>query len=534
MANFGSSKSDLNLKYRLGLEHALAQADFLENPNITLVQAFVIFLFLARRHDSPRWIWMMTGLVIRMAQYLGLQRDGADFKHLSPFEIELQRKMWYGCCLLDTRASEDQGTELLITYGSFNTKIPLNINIEDLSPDTKEMPAEREGLTDMTIVRVYFGIDETLRRMIAKGVLDSSTNLENKTAMLNELYQQYEQGYLNLSSDSLAYWVSFTIARIVMSKMTLIVFLPVLFASPNEQITEALRTKLLMSAIEVAEYNHAINAEKATQPWKWICQTYTHWHAIVYLLLDVSRREWSPTVERAWVALHSKWLIPETKTASKVWIPLRKLMTKARKYRDAEIKRLRTDMQAAAILEVEDRKMPLPTSSGPFPKGNVVELFRERWRQLVGLSEAEQTAGNTPFTSGFVGLGHDEASSSPVNFTPDMNIFSSAMFPDPVNQPNNPQSAFSPFEATSTHDNFVSTNTQSPFQTLSNSEPKYNQFSALPTDMITGPNLVPWLWSDSDLTFEMNVGMDMDHFDFNPDLDSGMDWYNWVESAKNL
>lgn len=68
MTNFSSSKSDLNLKYRLGLEHALARADFLNVPNITLVQAFAIFLGLVRRHDSPRFVWMMTGLVIRMAQ----------------------------------------------------------------------------------------------------------------------------------------------------------------------------------------------------------------------------------------------------------------------------------------------------------------------------------------------------------------------------------------------------------------------------------------------------------------------------------
>jgi hypothetical protein len=95
---------------------------------------------------------MMTGLVIRMATYLGLQRDGGDFKHLTPFEVELQRKVWYGCCQLDGRAAEDQGTSLLISYGSYNTKIPLNINVEDLDPDTKEMPVEREGITDMTIV----------------------------------------------------------------------------------------------------------------------------------------------------------------------------------------------------------------------------------------------------------------------------------------------------------------------------------------------------------------------------------------------
>lgn len=120
--NFGSSKSDLNLKYRLGLEHALAEADFLNNPDIILVQALTIFSLLVRRHDSPRFVWMMTGIVIRMAHYLGLQRDGTHFEHLSPFDIEVRRRVWWAVCNLDLRACEDQGTDLMITSDSFSIR----------------------------------------------------------------------------------------------------------------------------------------------------------------------------------------------------------------------------------------------------------------------------------------------------------------------------------------------------------------------------------------------------------------------------
>ena len=137
MINFSASKSELSLRYRLGLEHALAKADFLNFPDIVLIQAFAIFLLLARRHDSPRFVWMMTGLVIRMAQYLGLQRDGAQFKHLTPFEIETRRRVWWAVCILDLRASEDQGTDPAITSGSFDTKMPLNINDVDIDPNSK-------------------------------------------------------------------------------------------------------------------------------------------------------------------------------------------------------------------------------------------------------------------------------------------------------------------------------------------------------------------------------------------------------------
>ena len=312
MTNFGSSKADLSLRYRLGLEHALAKADFLNVPDIVLVQAFALFLTLVRRHDSPRFVWMMTGLVIRMAQYLGLQRDGTHFEHLTPFEIEMRRKVWWIVCMLDVRAAEDQGTDLTITSDSFDTKIPLNINDEDIDPKTKQMPIERDGLTDMSIARINFGVGDIMRQMMASSVRDGVAGLEDQSRLLNEIYQKFDQGYCQYTTESgnIAYWVGVTIARLVVAKMTLIVFLPVLFTSPSEHTSDEIRNKLLVSAIEVAEYNHALNAEQACRQWRWVFQTYTHWYAIVFLMIEISRRPWSPIVERAWVALHSSWLIP--------------------------------------------------------------------------------------------------------------------------------------------------------------------------------------------------------------------------------
>ena len=57
MTNFGVTKTDLIFKYRIGLELALAKADFLNVPDLVTVQAFAIFLSLVRRHDSPRFVW---------------------------------------------------------------------------------------------------------------------------------------------------------------------------------------------------------------------------------------------------------------------------------------------------------------------------------------------------------------------------------------------------------------------------------------------------------------------------------------------
>jgi len=116
-------------------------------------------------------------------------------------------------------------------------------------------------------------------------------------------------------------------------------------------------------------------------------------------LIEMARRPWSPIVERAWVALHSSWLIPvrsESQKNVRVWFPLRKLISQARKHRDTEIARLSHDPLAASQLLAEDDKIPVPTSSGPFPNGKSEDIFREIWRKLVALSQDGTNLGGLP------------------------------------------------------------------------------------------------------------------------------------------
>lgn len=551
MTNFGSSKSDLNLRYRLGLEHALAKADFLNVPDIVLVQAFALFLCLVRRHDSPRFVWMMTGLVIRMAQYLGLQRDGTHFTHLTPFEIEMRRKVWRLVCALDVRASEDQGTDLTIPSGSFDTRVPLNLNDEDIDPETKHMPTERDGVTDMSFARIFFGMDDIVRQMMAPSVRDGVAGLEDQSRLLNKIYQNFEQGYCQHTTESgnIAYWVGVTIARLVMAKMTLIVFLPILFSSQSEDISDEVRTKLLVSAIEVAEYNHALNAEQACRQWRWLYQTYTHWHAIVYLMIEISRRPWSPIVERAWVALHSSFLIPAQAPMDKnldIWVPLRKLMQKASKHRDAELNRLQADQQAAARLEMEDQKFPIPSSSWPFSAGSSVDICRERWRQLVAIPEG---AGDGIQTSGNSGAGladpsmHTTCTSGPTarypyDYSPD--VFRSNISFEPPYISTSAQQVGQTLQSANIGDlePAIATNAPSelaPGQTIG---PSCSTFPTVPANWSVGhtmgPDLGHWLWADADLSASVASNLDLDSIDANMDLDGEVDWYNWVESAKGI
>ena len=463
----------------------------------------------------------------------------------------MRRKVWWTVCGLDVRASEDQGTDLTITSGSFDTRIPLNINDVDIDPETKQMPTERAGVTDMSFARIFFGISDIMRQMMALSVRDGVAGLEDQSHLLNEIYQKFEQGYCQYTTESasIAYWVGVTIARLVMAKMTLIIFLPVLFSSPSENISNEVRTKLLVSAIEVAEYNHALNAEQACRQWRWVYQTYTHWHAIVYLMIEISQRPWSPIVERAWVALHSSWLIPAQAPINKdlrIWVPLRKLMGKASKHRDAELNRLRADQQAAAMLETEDQKIPLPSSSGPFPPGSSVDSFRERWRQLIAIPEGPGGGIQTCGSSG-AGLA-DPSMNTTYTSKPNARFpyacspgnFSSNMTFEPTYLGTSGQQVGQTLESTNMRDlnAAITTNAPSKLACGQTVGPSYNSFHTVPADWSDGrtmrPDFVPRLWAEADLSFDVFSNLDLDSIDADMDLDGEVNWYNWVESAKGM
>jgi hypothetical protein len=141
---FGEDKFDLVTKYKFGCEQALARADFLQTDEMIVLQAFVTFLICLRRNDDARTIWTLTGLVVRMAQTLGLHRDGGHYD-LTPFDIEMRRRLWWQICILDSRASEDHGCDPTITEQSFDTQMPLNVDDIDLCPSMASFPEPKLG-----------------------------------------------------------------------------------------------------------------------------------------------------------------------------------------------------------------------------------------------------------------------------------------------------------------------------------------------------------------------------------------------------
>ena len=344
---FGEEKQVLLARYRFAIEQALARANFLTTEEIIVLQAFVIFLICLRRNNDARVIWTLTGLVVRIAQTIGVHRDGIHFG-LAPFEIEMRRRLWWQVCILDTRASEDHGCDPTIIEQSFDTKMPLNINDVDISPGMKDFPPERQGCTDMSFCLIRFEVANTFRRINyippgpprACGEYFASVTLQDKEKWITECHQRLEDRYLKHCDMSVPlFWVTATVARLMMSKMWLMVYHPFQRQDGGASLASETKDKLFITSLENIEYSLLLETEARTMKWGWLFKTYMQWHALAFILSELCQRTTGDLVERAWVAVDKtrdgRWgehITDDTK-AGHLWRPLKKLFRRAKEAR---------------------------------------------------------------------------------------------------------------------------------------------------------------------------------------------------------
>jgi len=135
---------------------------------------------------------VLVGVAIRIAQSMGLHRDGPIFG-INPLETEIRRRLWYEICLLDLRTAEEHGSDPGISTQSYDTKLPLNIEDTDILPNSAYPIIPRKGFTEMTFSLIRFEVLDCFRIVVkstpgavkVKGV--EQLTLEEKEKMLDEL-----------------------------------------------------------------------------------------------------------------------------------------------------------------------------------------------------------------------------------------------------------------------------------------------------------------------------------------------------------
>ncbi|KAL2848077.1 fungal-specific transcription factor domain-containing protein [Aspergillus pseudoustus] len=351
MAQLGEARDTLVGRYRFAVEQAFSKAGLLNTQSLTLMQALAIFLNAVRREDDTKFVWSMSALALRLAQGLGLHRDGNNFG-LKPFEAEMRRRLWWHIVLLDLRSSEDHGTDVQIYDQMFDTKLPLNINDTDIYPDLEERPKARTEFTDMSFFLIRCDICYALRRMsyICPNGASGAHTVENCPNVVQSVNRHIEEQYLkHCDMTDPIQWVSATITRLVLTKMWLVIHHPITSSNHDSKISNESRESLFISSIEVTEFARLVKEDENTKKWSWMFDTHMQWHAMAMVLSELCVRPLSPLTDRAWLAvttIYDDWLRSAKQRKGMLWRPLAQLMKRAGALRERQLAELRAQTES--------------------------------------------------------------------------------------------------------------------------------------------------------------------------------------------
>jgi hypothetical protein len=102
---FSEPHRSLLSRYTRATSVALSRARFMGTTSLVVLQALVLHLLAVRDIYEPRALYSLIGVAVRIAQVMGLERDGT-FLGLTPFETELRRRIWWQLKMHDFRTAE--------------------------------------------------------------------------------------------------------------------------------------------------------------------------------------------------------------------------------------------------------------------------------------------------------------------------------------------------------------------------------------------------------------------------------------------
>jgi len=116
---FEENKTDLLARFHSGAQQALRNAGCLRSSDFVVLQAFTLYvvcqtpmlqtspllidnlkLSCLSMSMEPRTLFCFTGIIVRIAQRMGLSTDGTHYT-MPPFEVEMRRRLWWQIVLLD-------------------------------------------------------------------------------------------------------------------------------------------------------------------------------------------------------------------------------------------------------------------------------------------------------------------------------------------------------------------------------------------------------------------------------------------------
>jgi Fungal specific transcription factor domain len=200
----------------------------------------------------------LTGLAIGLAFRIGLHRD-AEAMGVSPFEVEMRRRLWWQICILDVHTAEEHGCDPCILESSFNTKLPLNIADSSLDPHMSKFPQSMPGKSEMlfSLLQVevsYFARQLLFSKEFVRANAYTSMSGTEKCDAIDFFQKRIENQYLSYCDTKIAFdFVTANFTRFILVKLKLSVS-----QVHNQHDHSRMKQNLKEICIQILDYSSTI------------------------------------------------------------------------------------------------------------------------------------------------------------------------------------------------------------------------------------------------------------------------------------
>ncbi len=141
---FRGKCQDLAANFRTQMAHCLITADYTK-PHNFIIEALIFHLHAeyTSNRDAEASVWVLVGMIARLAMRMGYHRDAKLFPNLSPFQGEMRRRVWTFVRSADLLFSFQVALPSMIRIGDSDTELPRNIYDDEFDEDSTTLPAAR-------------------------------------------------------------------------------------------------------------------------------------------------------------------------------------------------------------------------------------------------------------------------------------------------------------------------------------------------------------------------------------------------------
>ncbi|RAQ53768.1 hypothetical protein AFGD_006808 [Aspergillus flavus] len=387
LQGFGKSRTALLAQYQQASQSALIKAGLLKTSNMVVLQAFVIFILSVRGEYNPHTLWSLSGIAVRIAQRIGLHRDGSRLG-LSIFETEMRRRLWWQITVVDAAISRMSGSTSSL-YPLADTRIPLNVNDSDLDVKMKETPPESSSATEMIFCLIRYELGQWLERQSRskpagfdgywESISGGSIPIEEKDRVIEELEDAIERKFTVHCDPSIPlHLMTMIVAWPVPLILRLAAHHPRVYHEKGELPTQAEKDLVFKTCLSVLEYGNILLTTEEMRKYLWHVDSQFPWDSLIYILDELRHRAIGDETAKAWhlidVTCSRQYHQPGPRARSPLHFALANLAVKA---------------WTAHVAECERRHM------STIPQPNIIPTFIELTQQKILYSLSASTRAAT-------------------------------------------------------------------------------------------------------------------------------------------